>query len=130
MHADCTLCTRLNRASAYRWLGEPHWIPGLHGANWLDGDLRAALAGLALGQELELDYRGETPGAPRIVVHRSAEDVITAQGLDGWLELPGRTRWRWLPGSHADRSERIVFTLLSFLRERREARSVILVPPH
>lgn len=119
----------MTRARAYRWLGEKHWIPGLHGANWLGGDIRVALNGLGLGEELELDYRGGNPDAPRIAIRRSVDDVFTAQGPDGWLDVEGSTRWTWPASEQPDRLEQIAFALLSFLRERRGARAVVLVPP-
>lgn len=129
MHAGCRICEDMTRARAYRWLGENHWIPGLHGANWLGGDIRVALNGLDLGEELELDYRGDNPGAPRIAVRRSVDDVFTAQGPDGWRDVEGSTQWSWPPSEQPDRLEQIAFALLSFLRERRRARAVVLVPP-
>jgi hypothetical protein len=129
MHPGCAICEDMTRARAYRWLGEKHWIPGIHGANWLGGDLRVALSGLDLGEELELDYRGDTPGAPQIAVRRSVDDVFTAQGPGGWLDVEGFTRWTWPPNDHADRLEQMAFALLSFLKERHGARGVVLVPP-
>ncbi|MBX3077960.1 MAG: hypothetical protein KF692_01840 [Cryobacterium sp.] len=119
----------MTRARAYRWLGENHWIPGIHGSSWLGGDLRNALSELDLGAELELDYRGQTPDAPRIAVRRSENDVLTAQGPDGWLNIPGHVQWAWPPSEQADRLEQIAFTLLSFLKERRGAPHVVLIAP-
>lgn len=132
-HAACRICAGQTRAGSYRRLGEPHWIPGVHGANWLSDDLAIAVSSLALGEEILLDYRGDAEGAPRIAVHRSAEDVITAQGPDGWLDTPGRTRWTWqpavAPAAQVERIERIAVTLLSYLKHMRGARGVILIEP-
>jgi len=130
MHANCTLCAKNTRASAYRWIGEKHWIPGIHGANWLGGDLELVLDALEPGDEVELDYRGSVADAPRIMLHRSLDGTIIAQGPDGWRDAPGRTRWSWPPSEQpADRRERIVYELLSFLRERRGAGGLIIIPP-
>jgi len=129
-HAGCRICADQTRAGAYRWIGERHWIPGIHGANWLGDDLRLTLERLALGEEVELDYRGSVDGAPRIALHRSPDDVISAQGPDGWLEAVGRTRWTWQPGvDPVERIERIAFTLLSYIKGLRGAPGVILVEP-
>src|SRR5690606_8367760 len=94
-------------------------------------DLRFALEGLGLGEELVLDYRGEHDAAPRFVVRRSANDVFTAEeGSDGSLEPAGDTEWVWPPSmSKGDRLGQIGFELLSRLKELRGARGVILVEP-
>ncbi len=129
-HAACTICADQTRPGAYRWMGEPHWIPSTHGANWLGDDLRIAISSVGLGEEIELDYRGKVDGAPRIALHRSANDVISVQAPDGWLESYGRTRWTWHPAvDPTERVERIAFTLLSYLKELRHARGVILIEP-
>ena len=132
-HASCRICAGQTRADSYRRLGEPHWIPCIHGANWLSDDLAITVSSRALGEEILLDYRGDVEGAPRIALHRSAEDVITAQGPDGWLDAPGRTRWTWqpavAPAAQVEGIERIAFTLLSYLKDLRGARGVILIGP-
>jgi|GEM_PF-2913713 len=130
MHANCSICNVMTRARAYRWLGENHWIPGLHGAHWLRGDLRTAVSGIGLGEEIEFDYRGEHADAPRIAVYRSVDDVFTAQGPDGWLDVPGHVRWTWPASGQADRLDEIVFSFMSFLKARRGAAGVILVGPN
>lgn len=104
--------------------------PGLHGANWLRGDLHSALAGLGLGEELVLDYRGEVADAPKVAVHRSADDVFTAQGPEGWLKVGGYVQWTWPPSERPGRLEEIGFSLISFLKQRRGARGVILIAPN
>ena len=129
MHANCNICVDMTRARAYDWLGRNHWIPALHAVNWLHGDLRIALGGLGLGEEMELDYRGGYVDAPKIAVHRSVDDVFTAQGPEGWLKANGHVEWTWPIGGRADRHDEIVFSLMSFLRERRRAAGVILIEP-
>ena len=89
-----------------------------------------AVSGLGLSEEGELDYRGDIPDAPRIGIRRSVDDVITAQGPDGWRDAPGHAQWIWPPSEHPDRLEQIAFTLLSFLKERRKAPGVILIEPN
>lgn len=130
MHVNCVLCSTLNRARAYDLFGNKHWIPALHSANWLRGDLRIAVSGLGPGEEVELDYRGQAPDAPRIAVRRSVDDVFTAQGPDGWRDAPGNAQWIWPPSEQPDRLEQLAFTLLSFLKERRGAAGVILIEPN
>jgi len=130
MHADCSLCRNSTRATAYDRLGQPHSIPATHGANWLGGDLRRVLGDLELGEELVLDYRGSIADAPRIAIERSMADTITAQGPDGWRDVPGRSRWTWPRSAEPeDRRERITFALLAFLTKCRGASRLILVPP-
>lgn len=154
MHANCNICVDMTRMRAYEWLGKNHWIPALHAANWLGGDLEIALASLSLGEELELDYGGQTPDAPRIAIRRSVDDVFTVQGPDGWLDVGGDAQWTWPRNDDAgtkeldtgqahtgqadtghadteqsDRLEQIEFAVMAFLRERRGAAGVVLIEP-
>ena len=87
-----------------------------------EGELREVLAMLQPGTAVEIDYRGSVPGDPRIALHCSEVDVVNAQGPNGWLDAPGRTRWVWPPSDQPDdRRERIIHALLAFLRSLRDA---------
>lgn len=129
-HAGCTACRNHTRASAYRWLGEPHWIPGIHGANWLGDDIRLTANALALGETIVLDYRGQVEGAPQVTLRRSAGDVIVAQAPDGGADSSGADHWSWEPTPDpVERLDWIAYTLVGYLKELRGARGVILIEP-
>lgn len=125
---ECNVCKGHTRSKAYRWLGENHWIPGLHGANWLGQDLIRELGRLQADTELVFDYTGETPNAPRLLVHRRADGVITASNADGPGSSTDQHRWAWKPDD-ARSIEAIAMELLSYLKTRRGAEAVILIPP-
>jgi hypothetical protein len=127
MHAGCTACEHLTRASAFRWLGVNNPIPALHGTGWLGGDLLQTLSGLGPGEEILLDYRGEVADAPTILVRRSEDDVFTAHGPDDGLKRPEATKWAWQPSDEPHRITSIMHDLLSYIRDHRGAHSVVLV---
>jgi hypothetical protein len=125
---ECNVCKGHTRSKAYRWLGENHWIPALHGANWLGQDLIRQLGRLEPGAELEFDYTGETPGAPQLLIRRSTDGVITASTAHAQSASPAQRRWVWtLDDRHSVTA--IAMELLSHLRTCRGADRVILVPP-
>jgi hypothetical protein len=125
----CATCANLTRPTAYRWLGINKPIPALHSLHWLVGDLRRALDSLEPGCETELDYSREVEGAPRIALHRSVDDIISASGPTGWLRGPGQTTWNLPPSIEPDRDTWLVFMLLNFLKLQRGADGVVQVAP-
>ena len=74
-----------------------------------------------------LDYGGEVDGAPRIVLRRGVDDVISARDLGG---RGVDVRWTWEPAvDAASRIELITIAVLGYLTELRGARGVTLVEP-
>jgi hypothetical protein len=129
-HLDgCTVCANLTRPTAYRWLGLTNWIPVHHSVGWIRDDLRGAIESLKPGQEIELDYRGDHEGAPRIAIHRSLDDVISASGPADWVTVAGQMSWNLSLDVTSDRDTSLVHMLMSFLMRLRGAGYIELPAP-
>lgn len=130
MHANCQLCSTLDRAKAYRWLGEPHAIPLAHCTPWLDADITRTVLALTLNDQTVLDYTGEVDNAPVMTLRRDEHDVITAHTEQDGPGGRSATRWEWGPDEdEARRVGRIAFRLLSHLVEQRGTSGVVMMHP-
>ena len=124
-HPDCTLCARLDRATAYRYLGEPHFIPVSHGSRWLGDDLREVLTALEPGETATIDYAGVVDPAPTVTFVKGDDLAIAA------TVIVSNVMHRDLLHVSVDGTTypTLVFGVMGALRDARGARGVILVPP-
>lgn len=124
-HPDCKLCARLDRASAYCYLGIKNIIPVSHGCRWLADDLREVLTALEPGEPITIDYAGEIDPAPTVTFTKGKDLAIAAT-----VSIPGEF-CRELLHVSADGTTypTMVFEVMTALRDARGARGVILVPP-
>ncbi len=123
-HPDCTLCARLDRATAYRYLGEPHIIPVSHGSRWLGDDLRGVIAALEPGETTTIDYAGDIDPAPKVAFTVGQDLAVAAT-----VEIPGETsRELWHATVDGNTHNTIVFEVLTALRDARGAHAVIILP--
>ncbi len=119
----------LTRASAYNYLGKPHFIPMKMGVSWLKSDLVDTLERLPLGGSTILDYRGDVLDAPHFSLVRSLDDQLTLRSLDQPLDAVGNSAWTWPPSALPDRNVWIAYDILTVILERRRAPWVMLIPP-
>jgi hypothetical protein len=124
-HPDCWLCARLDRATAYRYLGEPHFIPVSHGCRWLADDLRDVIGSLAPGEKIAIDYDGKVDDAPTVTFVKGDDLAIAAT-----VTVPNVMHRDLLHVSlDGTTYPTLVFEVMGALRDARGARAVILVPP-
>lgn len=124
-HPDCATCARLDRATAYRYLGEPHYIPAFHGFDWLADDLRQALAQLDPGHTISLSYAGDVEPAPTVTLTKGDDLAVAAR-----VAVPGVMNRELLHVSTDGTTyPTLVFEVMNAFREARGAHQVILIPP-
>ena len=120
---------KLTRASAYDYLGKPHFIPMKLGVSWLKADLVSTLDALPLGGTTTLDYRSDLADAPRFTLSRTPADLVILRSHTGPMDGAGNHHWTWPPSALPDRTEWITHDILGAILKRRKAPWVVLVPP-
>lgn len=119
----------LTRASAFDYLGKPHFIPMKLGVSWLKADLVSTLDALPLGGTTTLDYRCDLADAPHFTLSRTPADLVILRSHSGPMDAGGNHHWTWPPSALPERTEWIAYDILGAILACRKAPWVVLVPP-